>query len=101
MQDAQSKHTPGPWRQARSAKFFDIVGADGVVVTEVTPASPILPEDVQQANARLIAAAPTLLAALIAARLVYIDQHAVAVPEELADHPVLVIMDAAIAAAGG
>lgn len=59
-----SKHTQGPWHIARfEASTVDIRDARGVTVAEVGDTSM---ED--EANARLIAAAPELLEALKAAR---------------------------------
>ena len=64
-----SKHTPGPWRFSKEpdAKHspcvgFTIYDAGSVVVAEIYPKP--YPVAVNEINARLIAAAPELLAAL-------------------------------------
>jgi hypothetical protein len=59
-----AKHTPGPWFLDDDGRIFDTPDR-GQLVAEVATADPAEPpaeEDV--ANARLIAAAPDLLAAL-------------------------------------
>lgn len=64
-----SKHTPGPWEVSEDDPC-EIESADGRFVAMVLPA-PELNWDMnaeREANARLIAAAPDLLAALRAAR---------------------------------
>ncbi len=53
-----AKHTPGPWQAAGK----NIVQADGGVVAYVTAYGTTTPR--QEANARLISAAPMLLEAL-------------------------------------
>lgn len=64
-----TKHTPGPWHLAEY-NFRDTLGAVGVYSAECHPQMPIVHSitgrDLDQcdANARLIAAAPELLAAL-------------------------------------
>ncbi len=66
-----TKHTPGPWKLVAGLSLrTNVVGGDGVEYTKMTVAT-IEPEDdnleavqVAKANARLIAAAPDLLAAL-------------------------------------
>ena len=64
----RTKHTPGPWRLKRSTKFY---GTDlkeyhwvgfGPIGDETPVTAPLIPEN--EANARLIAAAPDLLEAL-------------------------------------
>lgn len=80
-----SKHTPGPWEVLNETEVFTGLGADSgdgvkalpsdgwmiadcgdcVTFTEIGPAE--LGRDLRKANARLIAAAPELLAALEAA----------------------------------
>lgn len=54
----QTKHTPGPWFTAATSRIGHayIVDADGFTIAEPSPMG--------EANARLIAAAPELLAAL-------------------------------------
>lgn len=55
-----SAHTPGPWKCGAGTKRFRIVTADrGHVVGDASDYN-----EAAEANARLIAAAPTLLAAL-------------------------------------
>lgn len=58
------KHTPGPWK----LKKWNIYGADGYGVTSIPDASPSEGGNppVDKANAKLIAAAPQMLEALIA-----------------------------------
>lgn len=52
-------HTPGPWRAENDDPTFLILGEDRVYIAEVG-----LPGVEMESNARLIAAAPDLLAAL-------------------------------------
>lgn len=67
-----SKHTPGPWAYTKSVNFghesFNIHQEDGAPYTPYMSdvGTTELGEDmeIQEANARLIAAAPDLLAAL-------------------------------------
>jgi len=62
-----SKHTPGPWRFTneihRSKRYVRLYGGEGIHKVQVADINcyPTLP---YEANARLIAAAPDLLAAL-------------------------------------
>ena len=56
----QSKHTPGPWF---ATKGRDVMAGDRVICTAYVP-NDSGDRDEAQANARLIAAAPALLAAL-------------------------------------
>lgn len=58
----QAKHTPGPWK-ATGYKQLVVNGSDGVTLA-MHPGTGSL--ETVQANARLIAAAPDLLAALVA-----------------------------------
>ena len=64
-----NEHTPGPWRTNEGEPYddevshLDIVDANGMLVTETSYYT-----DIDHPNARLIAAAPELLAALIKAR---------------------------------
>lgn len=62
-----SAHTPGPWFNARDlwACITTAPLGFGDVIAEVSRTPP---DDEQRANARLIAAAPDLLAALILAQ---------------------------------
>ena len=58
-----SKHTPGPWWMQEVPTSISVHAADGgVAKMTITPRSARAPEG--RANARLIAAAPDLLAAL-------------------------------------
>lgn len=61
---SEAKFTPGPWVIQRGNSSNPMVGTDEVSVAEVL--DDVHPDTEQQeANARLIAAAPALLAALI------------------------------------
>jgi hypothetical protein len=67
----KTKHTNGPWEAVRNTAFWEIVpvnaGQDGVPfhVGDVCASAPGEPDSgLQEANARLIAAAPDLLEAL-------------------------------------
>lgn len=70
----ETKHTPGPWHvepeEASEHRGLAICAEDAVVAT-ITPDEngPFPLDDTDRANAQLIAAAPDLLAALKAARL--------------------------------
>lgn len=55
-----TKHTPGPWNYAHGST--DLLTHDGDDVAYVDTAIPERSKAEQQANARLIAAAPCLLA---------------------------------------
>lgn len=55
-----SKHTPGPWR-AGYTKLTDVVAENGALIATCHKLKGLVE---LQANARLIAAAPTLLAAI-------------------------------------
>lgn len=54
------KHTPGPW----SYDSIVIMVADGSSIGEMSPGVPGMSRDEAEANARLAAAAPDMLAAL-------------------------------------
>jgi hypothetical protein len=58
-----TEHTLGPWRVARDDRFgfFYVIGGDHVVANAAVTPLPLLEN---QANARLIAAAPELLKTL-------------------------------------
>jgi hypothetical protein len=65
-------HTPGPWKHRNGNTYFDKMGtlmtADLVVAPDHTWLAAVWQNDsvrTQEANARLIAAAPDLLAALM------------------------------------
>lgn len=67
----EMKHTPGPWRARRNNAFWEInpinAGDDGIPfsVGDVCSSAPNNPDGgLQEANARLIAAAPEMLEAL-------------------------------------
>lgn len=63
-----TKHTSGPWvimPEARAASRWVIGDAEGGSIGECAPPGPWMPEAEADANARLIAAAPELLAALV------------------------------------
>lgn len=59
-----NKHTPGPWVEFRDADSHDIIAPDGVHIARMEPRNSASPLEDQDADARLIAAAPDLLAAL-------------------------------------
>jgi hypothetical protein len=76
---SKSKHTPGPWR---AQLHEDFEGQWGVVSTceiewLIAEAAPHIDGDPDEANARLIAAAPELLEALQALRRICADTPAV------------------------
>lgn len=62
--DMNAQHTPGPWREFRDNDSHDVIAPDGTHIAGMEPG----PQ--QDGNARIIAAAPDMLAALehIAAR---------------------------------
>jgi hypothetical protein len=76
-----SKHTPGPWVARRNVAFWEVapesIKFDGPYkIGDVCASDPERPDGgLQEANAKLIAAAPDLLEALqyVAARLREID----------------------------
>ena len=67
-----SKHTPGPWFAARNSSFWEVKPQRELfdyntpfTVADVCASAPGNPDGgLQEANARLIAAAPDLLASL-------------------------------------
>lgn len=69
---SEGKHTPGPWEYVRDEDgSFDVCQQTGAPITtwssdvcRVYQINGTQPEDVAEANARLIAAAPELLEAL-------------------------------------
>lgn len=105
MPQTKVTHTIGPWRRERNLDATYVIGSDGIgsVVCEVRAYSEA-PEETA-ANARLIAAAPDLLAALKA----YVDwfggAHVQGCPaDDTCDCPgsaVNGLVDAAIAKAEG
>jgi hypothetical protein len=67
---SQNKHTPGPWRVGNSFMESGVFSADGKTIVALTHGSARYyrrQEQIaeQDANARLIAAAPELLEALV------------------------------------
>ncbi len=63
----KTQHTKGPWKTNENAAGNIWIQANGGFIAEITPAYGAVPESLQierHANARLIAAAPSLLAAL-------------------------------------
>lgn len=68
------KHTPGPWAAVRNSSFWEIQPANAGVgdtpfnIGDVCASSPGFPDSgLQEANAKLIAAAPDLLDACVVA----------------------------------
>jgi hypothetical protein len=59
-----SAHTPRPWSEFRDADSHDIIGPDGLHIATMEPRNSRTPAADQDADARLIAAAPDLLAAV-------------------------------------
>lgn len=55
-------HTPGPWREFRDDDSHDVMTLDGMHICRIEPVNSVNPEREQEANGRLIAAAPDLLA---------------------------------------
>ena len=74
-----SKHTPGPWRigEIRHAGAYQLVQVDAQNGYICDVQAPILlgefDEETREANARLIAAAPEMLAALEAVQAYFVD----------------------------
>jgi len=66
MSEQKTKHTPGPWRTGGTGGLI-VFAADGYAVANATVFHQKQEEGESQANARLIAAAPALLAACKAA----------------------------------
>jgi len=67
-----TQHTPGPWAifetlRHREEGTVGIYGNESVLVADVQIWRGVMPQAESEANARLIAAAPDLLAACIAA----------------------------------
>ena len=59
----EAQHTPGPWSQYRDHPLV-IVDDKGASLGEMLPGDPYISYEAALANARLVAAAPELLAAL-------------------------------------
>lgn len=91
-----SKHTPGPWaaHTVADGAYTVYLPEDGMVVCSRNPYESKAAEF--EANARLIAAAPELLAALELARAILVE-----VEHYRADGHSVAIIDAAIAKAEG
>ena len=73
---AEMKPTPGPWsvntsRHYENGKPAIVWGPEGPGHGDVCQLPPIYPREFNEANARLIAAAPDMLAALQ----MFVDQH--------------------------
>ena len=118
-----NKHTPGPWGVINSTGVFSALGADSgdgtkadssdgwnicdcsIGVTSVDGEHIELGFAVQKANAKLIAAAPDLLDALIESRQVIATALKVGAPDwfdtddKVAQHTTIKKIDAAIAKA--
>lgn len=97
-------HTPGPWTATRHATRWDITGPtprpnDGGMLWLVARTVSLEPED--EPNARLIAAAPKLLAALRDARLAVVAEYRSVFGERAEQHPLVLQIDEAIADAEG
>ena len=90
--EQRAAHTPGPW--IRGARLLDVCAGASVVATVACASSHPATEEQAHANARLIAAAPDLLEALM--RLVYTYQ-----PRDDYEKQSLVIARAAIRKAKG
>lgn len=70
---SEMKHTPGPWFAVRNSCYWEVNPARKVgdydtpfTVADCCASDPSNTTGLQEANARLIAAAPDLLAALVA-----------------------------------
>ena len=59
-----TQHTPGPWTRHKWHSQEDQISAKGGTIALVSHIHTLVPEAEADANARLIAAAPDLLAAL-------------------------------------
>lgn len=95
-----SKHTPGPWKAGFRSVTAPETEDDLALNVRIIGGNP----KVDRANARLIAAAPDLLAALeetLAAAVLWIDDARGCTPEELMSHEWYVRARAAIAKATG
>ena len=89
------KHTPAPWEACNVGDYSDYDGLCRVILGDDLRIAVVLGDhDESEANARLIAAAPDLLAALEATRIVLAEHE----PHPL---PVLAQVLAAIARAKG
>ena len=77
---SETKHTPGPWMAVRNNAYWEVNPQHKTVggpfsVADCCPSDPEHPDGgLQEANARLIAAAPTMLEALLAVREVDTDE---------------------------
>lgn len=63
---SESKHTPGPWKACQSVEgdFLGIYPATGKMEFPVAKMPEYITDELNQANASLIAAAPEMLGAL-------------------------------------
>lgn len=104
-----NKHTPGPWFVDHKSPFLVRAGddIDGRHIAHIGPANYTPRFDVDEPNAKLIAAAPDLLEALEACRnelLSMINMHNAQDPNDgswLYDHQTICEADLAIARARG
>lgn len=103
---SESKHTPGPWTAIRNYAFWEVQpvngGEEGIpfCVGDVCASEPGDPDSGrQEANARLIAAAPDLLEALKELRLEY--HHILGTDSTKRQHAINARAEAAIAKAEG
>ena len=102
-----SAHTPGPWDvhycAADTLEIHPLADEDGdTVIADICPQDcrePVTDAATRGANARLIAAAPELLAALRSAR-AWVAQYAELRGHEAASASMLRVIDPAIAKAG-
>ena len=85
--DRAREHTPGPWRMHDMETNTVVAGRPGVFIADCDARSRAPQEN--SANARLVIAAPDLLAALKAVRPYFEGEHAY-------DHPACVQLRAAI-----
>ena len=107
-----SKHTPGPWKFSGTAGLETVRTEESrhfVAWPTVTRDGQRMPSDEVEANARLIAAAPEMLAALEVARETIKTWHEIGGPEDTAGSawrsyqrsPEMVAINDAIAKATG
>ena len=64
LREIVAKHTPAPWREFHDSESHDIIGPDGLHIARMEPRNSGTPQADQDADARLIAAAPEMFAAL-------------------------------------
>ena len=95
-------HTPGPWRAYKDASLRHTIGTAAGRICDMWGRDPAFHSDEDAANARLIASAPDLLAALVEVTgdiEAYCDDHNSARPTDVT--VVLPKLRAAIAKATG